>query len=495
MPSIKDAIRANQARIAGGGATGTGPASPTAAPVVAPMPQSGLAPILAPSRGNYPASFVLGGDINDSNPFPRQSNMRSSAFVNTPQQIKTSPVISTPTSEIVAPSVAGLTLETNNILNPNQKLQNIIGNGIDIEANPDGSVVFTVPQSSSNAFSLIDNFHGAIATSNISGTIPLLGIGELGWTLQGSTGNQGGIIGGTFPNVGQYGWANSDTASQAGWLALAGSGSYSTAGYSQQTYGLADTPGAFLTYVFKLDAAGALASNVDFDATNLAMYVGVTGPNIGGFVGASVSRPNFFIGVRYDVSSPLSDSFFTLEVVSNPVTTLSTYIRDNTQGTTFVTDVAPDPGTWHTLTIDFTVAGQVTLTLDGTQTLTAAIPVLTVTGTISALAQNGAARLNWTVSGTAPQSFWNAGSIVTVSGFTSTLIPFNGVQSLTASDESFIGFDLPGVNTLGNGTATLSGFPSMTPLYMMGNASSTPSAQNLILFVADYFSLIWNPIS
>ena len=506
MPSISDLRKKNISRIEAGGETGTGignkesPVDTQTSFAAAPTPFQDM-PVGAglPQRGMFAADLVLSSDRSDSSRAFRGAGMRSATFPYQPQVIKTSPVISTSSTVSAAAAASALALQTNGIPNPNQKLQNLVdGTGITITANPDGSVIIDATGSGANAIQLIDNFHGAIATNNIAGTTPSLGIGELGWTLLGPVGGQGGVIGGVLPNLGQYGWSNSGSVSESAWLTFAGSGSFSTAGYSQLRYALADNPGTFLTYIFKVDTANPLSSSPNFSIAQTALYVGLTGPNISGMIGVPSSRPNFFIGVRYDTSTTapsINDSFFTLEVVSNPVTAANTYSRNNAQGTTFVTNVAPTQGTWHTLTIDLTVAGAVTLTLDGTQTLTAAIPILTVTGNISALAQNGAARLNWTVGASDPQSFWNAGSTVTVSGFATALIPFNGTWTLNAADENFIGYDLPGITTSGSHNATITGFPSMTPFFMMGNDDTLSPTINSRMVVVDYFSLIWNPVS
>lgn len=500
MPKISDLRNKNAARIQAGGKTGTGvgnPQPPQASIQPTPTAPQDL-PVGAglPQRGMFSADLVLASDRSDSSRVFRGQGMRSATFPYQPQTIKTSPVIVTPATVSAAAAASSLALQTNGIANPNQKLQNLVnGAGISIVANPDGSVIITAAENGANAFELIDNFHAALGSANISGTAPGSGIGQLGWALLGDTGGEGGIIGGTFPNVGQFGWTNSGVASQAGWLTFGGSGGFSSAEYSQLSWGIADTPGSILTYTFKLEAPSLSPTNA-FSMAQSAVYIGLTGPNINPY-SSSISRPNFFIGVRYDTSTTapsINDSFFTLEVVSNPVTVLDTYARNNTQGTTFVTSIAPTAGVWHTLTLDFTVAGSVTLTLDGQATLTATIPTLTVFGTISANVENGAALLSWTVGASTPQSFWNAGTLITASGFGAPLELLNGVWSLTASEENAIGFDVPGT-TSGSSTATLTGFPSMIPLVMMGNDDTAAPTSDSRMMVIDFFSLIWNPLS
>ena len=309
----------------------------------------------------------------------------------------------------------------------------------------DGLTHGTTPWESDPSYLILrDDFHAALGTNDIAGTIPTVGIGQLGWALLGTTGNEGGVIGGVPPNVGQYGWSNDATASDAGWLTFGGSGTFSNSDYSQLGWALLDNTGWVASFVFKVDVPNPLSSAPNFSMAQTALYVGFCGQAINPWLSVPQSRPDVFIGVRYDTSttSPaINDSFFTLEVVANP--TFSTPIRNNTQGTTLVTSVAPVQGQWHRLDIICNTAGSVTLVLDGANTLTAAVPVFSFTASVGALSANGSSRLNWTTSGSVPQSVWNTGSNLTVGGFTSSLAPYNGAWLLTASLDDFVGFNAP----------------------------------------------------
>jgi hypothetical protein len=515
MPSIKDAIAANQARIASGGETGTGVGNPQppAAPVnFAPTPaQDQPAGAGLPQRGMFPANLVLASDRSDSSRVFRGASMRSGTFPYQSQQIKTAPI--TVTSVSAAAAASTLALETNYLPNPNQNLLNLVGGpGVSISANPDGSVVIsgaggdglthgTLPWESDPGFTILrDDFFNVLGATAISGTFPASGIGELGWALLGNTGGQGGMIGGVPPYIGQYGWSNAADVSQLGVLTLAGSGSFSNSNYSQLGWALMDNPGWVMSFVFKVEAGNPLSSDPIYSSAQKSIYVGLFGQDIGRDAGGSppVSRPNFFMGLRYDTSTTapsIDDSFFTFEVVENPVGGSST--RNNAQGVTQVTSIAPVPGTWHRLDIFCSAAGTVVMMLDGANTFTATIPTFAITASFSGVVNDGFARLNWSVSGTnPPQSAWNTGSTVIISGFGagSGLVSLNGTWQLTASEDTFLGFDASGVaNTTGSGMATVTGYPSWIPGIWMGNDDTVSPTANNMMMVVDFFSFIWNP--
>lgn len=504
MPSIVDARKKNAARIAAGGETGTGignPEPPQSAITFAPTPaQDQPAGAGLPQRGMFSADLVLASDRSDSSRVFRGSSMRSAAFPYQPQTIKTTPVKSTTTVVSAAAAAAGLALQTNGIANPNQSLQNLIVVGGTIAANPDGSVVITIPEAgSTNAFSLIDLFPSSVGASSINGTPNTTGIGQLGWNLFGVTGTLLGNTGGAFPNIGQYGWPNSAVASQAGWLTLAGSGNFSNGSHSQLTYAVAENPGtgAVFTFTFKIDTPNPLSSAPNFNTSQMAMYVGLVGPAIQVYTSDTISRPDVFIGVRFDTSTSapaINDTYLTLEVVANGTT--ASPARNNTQGVTMVTGIPPTQGSWHTLTIAFTAGGTVTLTLDGTETLSTPVPVFSIATSFTGLAQNGAAKLNWSTSGGVFESVWNTGTTLTVAGFSAGLKGLDGVWTLTASDQQDVGFDAPGVSIVGaTENGTISGYPSFIPVFMMGNDDTVSPTGGERAMIVNYFSLIWNPAS
>jgi hypothetical protein len=521
MPNLNEARQKNAARIASGGQTGTGignPEPPQTPINFAPTPaQDQPAGAGLPQRGMFPANLVLASDRSDSSRVFRGSSMRSGTFPYQPQQIKTGPV--TVTAVSAAAAAATLALETNYLANPNQSVLNLVaGPGVSLIANPDGSVVIsggggdglthgTLPWESDPGFTVLrDDFFNVLGATAISGTFPASGIGELGWALLGNTGGQGGMLGGVPPYIGQYGWSNAPDTSQLGVLTLAGSGSFSNVNYSQLGWALMDNPGWAMSFVFKVEAGNPISGSPIFSAAQKSIYVGLFGQDIGRDSGGSPpdSRPNFFMGLRYDTSTsdglgtigpPINDSFFTFEVVENPVGGSS--VRNNNQGTTQVTTIAPVPGTWHRLDIFCSAIGTVTMMLDGANAFTATVPTFAITADFSGLINDGFARLNWSVSGTnPPQSAWNTGSTIVVTGFGagSGLVSLNGTWQLTASDDTFMGFDALGVaDTSGTGMGTVTGYPSWIPGIWMGNDDTASPTANNMMMVVDFFSFIWNP--
>ena len=515
MPSIKDAIQKNMARIASGGETGTGIGNPTPpqTPItIAPTPaQDQPAGAGLPQRGMFPANLVLASDRSDSSRVFRGASMRSGTFPYQPQQIKTGPV-SVQSVVSAAAAAASLALETNSIANPNQSLLNLVGGaGVSIVANPDGSVIIsgaggdglthgTLPWESDPSYIILrDDFHAGLGATNISGTIPISGIGQLGWALIGSSAGQGGVLGGVPPYLGQYAWSNTATASQLAILTLAGSGSFSDNAYSQLGWALMDNPGWVMSFIFKVETGDPFSIAPTFSAAQKAIYIGLFGQDIFTDLSAPVSRPNLFMGLRYDTSTSapsIDDSFFTFEVVENPRGT--TAARDNTQGITQVTSVAPVAGAWHRLDIFCSVAGQVTMMLDGANQFIATVPIFSIATTFGGVVNDGAARLNWTVSGTTPpQGFWNTGTALDVSGFdlASGLIALNGKWQASAASENFVAFDAPLVPNIpsGSGTAIVSGYPAFIPGIWMGNDDTASPTVDTLLMVIDFFSFVWNP--
>ena len=405
--------------------------------------------------------------------------------------------------------------------------------------------------------------------------------GDYNWVMGGTqAGSNAGLLGNTPPYMGTVSWLNSNGASQAGWLLLPSASQSNGTAHAANTWALLENPPWKMTWIFQMNVpqestSGGLNA---FSMANKAMYVGLTGPHNPAEIALPQSRPDVFIGLRYDTSvSPgtltvtsttagsgvatytgswttgggngfvgmtfttagfthanndvtsalctassagsitlvnasggtstdsgtatgpagIGDSFFTLEVVNNP--SGSTAGRKNLQGITQVTNVTPVANVWHRLDIICTIVGTVTITLDGSlvNTLTTTMPVSVLTGAsaaVTGIITAAQAGFSWTPT-TEPlgESPWNGGSIITVSGFTSTQAPLNGTYTLLYSANGFLCANTSAANVASgtSGTVSISGYPSLTPLVMYGGTEV--GASEVAAIYVDFFSFIWNP--
>jgi len=401
---------------------------------------------------------------------------------------------------------SGPLLETNNQKNAVQSVLNLVaGTNISLSSDARGDVTIASTASGASdglthmrtpwetdpaAVILVDEF---ISNAGAGNTSSQTNIGSLGWFISGNASNLGdvnGALGGVPPYLGQYNWANTGTITQTGFLTFPG-GNLS-GNFSQVSWALFDNPGWVMTFVFRVEPANNSSSR-HFVFTKKALYVGLMG-NTGSFYASnsSSSRPAIFIGIRYDTSTTapsINDSFYTLEVVVNNEPTTSA--RNNTQGTTFVTSVAPATGVWHRLDIICNTAGKVTLTLDGsnTNTLTTTVPTYTLSGSISALAGNGNAHVFWTASSLG-QGAWGTGSQITLAGFSTGAL--NSTFEAAAISPGTLDFDSS--LTIGSDTgSSISGFPSVVPVFGFGNDDTAAPTANTASISVDYWSFAWNP--
>jgi hypothetical protein len=321
-----------------------------------------------------------------------------------------------------------------------------------------------------------------------------------GWFASG-TPSESSYLMGAPPNLGQAYWANSGTKNQVMTMWPGPVGSRMSAGQRMTGFfPLLDYPSWQATFVFKFDGVPNGSSTGAFGTSDCTFYVGLTGD----FLPASQTRPNTFIGLRFDTDTnapSIADSFFTLEIVNNLQTSAS-FVRNNTQGTTMVTNVAPVEGVWHRLDITCTIAGTVTITLDGssTNTLTGAMPQTLISdpaGDAAASSTNKGANITWSNAHGEP-NFAN-GSKITIAGIADV-----GYTFLNGNWVTFFATNSPGIEfltsaSIGNGTLsahawTLTGLPGLMPFMTGGNDNTGVSpTSGAIGFFLDFFSLIWNP--
>ena len=197
----------------------------------------------------------------------------------------------------------------------------------------------------------------------------------------------------------------------------------------------------------------------------------------------------------------LGDTTFVLEAVVNG--SFGAIGRNNTQGVTLNTGVAPVIGAWHRLDVICNTAGSITLVLDGTYTLTTPVSKQTITIGSSGLQASVADQqliVNWVAAiNTIPQSFWATGSQVTITGFTGTQAGFtNGgnpwtILGCTGTTQLIIDYAAATTVATASVNGTLAGYPAVFPIAIFGNTQeSTPIAGTGTLWL-DFFSFVWNP--
>jgi hypothetical protein len=339
-----------------------------------------------------------------------------------------------------------------------------------------------------------------ISSNNSAGTNTINNIGAYYWNLVSSAAPApaAGFLSSYPPNMGQYVWTNSATVNGASWLTFPVGGPGTDSFYASNImYALAERPAWKATFVFKLESTQNLNTSLGtpFTTAGRAIYIGFTGSDFNALISAPVSRPSIFMGLRFDTSTTapsINDSFFTFEVVTNLPG--NSAVRNNVQGQTLVTTVAPIQGAWHRLDILCTTAGTVTMTLDGSASFTTTIPTATISftsGANSTFISNGVAKISLGGSKTSVL-VWGAGSSVTISGTTSTP-SINGTVVLTGASDTGIDWASPATMGNTNTAGTLVGYPVYTPLFMMGNSDVAGPTANTMMMDVDYFSFVWNP--
>ena len=492
----------------------------------------------------------------------------------------------------------GVDLQTNNVDNPVQTKLNLTGAGVtygpgagqvsiatgtgDELIHGQGNID-TGSWESDPAYVLMrDDFFSAGSAGGAISTSNPLKIGDLGWSFLSSNGSSFRSTLGAPPNLGTFNWANVGTISEVVGLVLTnGSTDNTSLFYNDNTMPLLEYPNWKASFIWKTDFS--TAGTRQHTTTQKAMYVGfVAGDYAGSLAGNISSRPNTFMGIRFDTSTSPgalsvtavanaaggttvytipanalstsngfvgttfvttncgntanngtficvasgnssitllnasgvagtgltgfatgptapNDSFYTFEVVDNISISSVAFGRNNKQGQTFVTNVAPVAGVWHRLDILCTAAGVVTMTLDGsainTHTFTVPVQTLTFTSNIATASNsNGSTQISWNgpVSSGGLAHKWGVGSLVTVAGFTSV---YNGTFALNTPTGStqLLYNNASGTGNSNPASSTLSGYPAWIPIFWFGNDDTASPSGNSITFFVDFFSLIWNP--
>lgn len=398
-------------------------------------------------------------------------------------------------TQIVTSESPSVSLQTNGIPNPSQTVLNLVaGSNMTITPGAGGSVTFAAagggdglihgetPWESDPSFVLLrDDFN--------TGTVTSPTIGSLGWTYSNNTGGSISYSGAAFPVNGTLTVPNSTTVNgyDAFWL------KWDNGSTAIQGWPLFDYPAWKVVYIFSLDL-GILTSSSSqtFSMAKKSLYIGL-GYNL---ANNPCVRPATFCGLRFDTSttSPsIGDTDFVFECVCNPSGSSGT--RNNTQGNTFSTGIAPALGVWYRLEILCTTAGSVTMSLsDGSTTVTStlAMPKYSEGTGTSAILSNGV----WLIDNSSFYSQAAGGTKITLAGLTRSTA-LNGIQvaamgATSGAATSLFGYSSDSAVSSGSETGTQTYYSALMPLFSFGNDNESSPVFNAALEM-DFFSFVWNP--
>lgn len=325
---------------------------PAAAPLDLPVPM--------PQRGVFPTSMVLASDRSDSTRVFRGPNTRSAVFQNSPSQV--SATVTTPVT--AATIAAALAVLVNNKAVPDQDVLNFLSTTtIQVVAGPNGQISFNSTASfegdgiihgqgnidsgsweSDPAYVIMrDDFFSAGASGGAVTTTGVTKIGDLGWNVISPNGAGFCSSLGAPPNLGTFNFDNDSTINEAGIIVLtSGSVLNASALSNDNAMALLEYPSWKATYIWKTDFS--FQGTRQHTTTQKAMYVGFVAGDYAGSVNANLSsRPNTFMGIRFDTStSPGTLSVTSVANASGGTTvyTIASNVLGNSNGfanTTFVT--------------------------------------------------------------------------------------------------------------------------------------------------------------
>ena len=251
---------------------------------------------------------------------------------------------------------SGVLLLTNNLTNASQSVLNLIGGtGMTLAADAHGGVTFsalatgdglthgTTPWESDPSYAFIREefmFRGDGANGNAF-TANNTPIGT-GWTLQATSVSPiVGFMGGAPPNLGQVWRADVGSSEVGAYITpnlLFSSERFATGENASALFfpdsgmALLENPGWTATFVFKVDIN---RTGTAFSVAHASIYVGLFGTTFLPIMNNSTlsgSRPDVFIGVRYDASTQLGP--FALTSVANHSGNTTVYTGTITGGAT-----------------------------------------------------------------------------------------------------------------------------------------------------------------
>lgn len=500
MASIRDAIQKNQQRIAAGGETGTGlgPQPPQNPLVVAPSPQLDLPISNSPQRGTYPASLILGGDINDSNRMFRGAGMRSTTFPNpnTTNVTKSTTIVQAAAAS--AATASALLIEVDGAPTPVQNVLNLIeGGGITLVPDASGGVTITGTSTGDGlihgdaiweidpAYLYIrDDFQSlnlAGITSNFSS--------EYAWDVTSAVTPK--YVPGPFPHTGNIAFSNNNSANASSVLVPGIVGA--DVNFHTNSWPLFDYPSWKLIWIFSIArVAQSSVPSVPFNFSNTSFYIGLAQHYQ---FADTQTRPSYFFGLRFDTDTTapsIGDTTFHFETVSNN----NGSTRDNAQGATFDTGVVPTEFVQYRLELLYTANGTLQFTLVSSAgdnvVHSLAVPQYTTPNGVEIKSANGLADFFLRSLNGGPA----AGSIVTFNGLNAPTNVFDGAQTITDQITGAAHYVFPFAATVADTittAATAVGFPAVLPYVGFGNDSNVSPTANSKGLLVDFFSFAWNP--
>jgi hypothetical protein len=422
------------------------------------------------------------------------------------------PTVGSVSESIVVNSGALVLLQTNNVNNPVQgKLNLISGTGISLVADQQGGVTI----SGNSASDLIDpdyvvireDFVGVVAVNQA------LLYSDYPWIT--SNPNYTYYAWSTaFPSLGSVHFMNDGTASHNAIMSL---GDAWQIYIGATAWPIFDYPTWKNVWVFQLGKGYDATTDEPWSWSQVTFYLGFGNYTNGGGgfspTYAYPGRPMCFCGLRYDTdptAPAISDTQFMFECVTNvlpdPTTARSSI---NVQGNTSATGISAVEGHIYRFEMEYSVSGQVTMTLtDGTAgtqySATLAMPKWAITGSNSYVSGGTGGTTLTTIgfqnaSNVTLADPFGPGSQMTIANVTNpTYIANNGTWTIVGANSDgtgghsvcFLGgvFD-PGYGVVINGD--YSGFPAMVPWIAFGNDSQASPVENSKGVKLDFFGFFW----
>lgn len=325
--------------------------------------------------------------------------------------------------------------------------------------------------------------------------------GELAWSRFGSTTLFQGNGASSFPTrAGVVHILPPASTTQCCGIAL--NAPTTTSNEIEQMYPLVDYPSWQTEWIFTFVRQPAINSIVSpFPLVKISMYVGLACWGGSGLISTTDARPANFVGLRFDCDTTaptIGDTTMVFECVSNANGTSAT--RNNTQGNTFDTGMAPTENVDYKFMLRCLTRGQVQMRLlnslggdTGWQTLN--VPKNSYSGGTS---NDNHGITTYTASGMSTNfALATAGTILDITGWTggtagANFSVINNRFNTVAFDWFDGSFSYGTATTTNQTTAVVSFYPAYYFTCEFGNDTEASPSNNRAIQL-DFFSFVWNP--